>query len=63
FPTGGYRTPIAWRFWTEGDCLGGYRLAPASLGHLSVSQGSTISDLPAARGEILPQVLAIRTRS
>lgn len=49
--------------WTEGDCLGGYRLAPTSLGHLSVSQGSTISDLPAARGEILPQVLAIRTLS
>jgi lysophospholipase L1-like esterase len=49
--------------WTEGDCLGGYRLAPAPQGHLSVSQGSTIGDLPATRGEIRPHELAIRTLS
>ncbi len=47
--------------WTEGDCLGGDRLSATQQGHLSVSQGSTIGDLPASRGEIRPQVLAIRT--
>jgi lysophospholipase L1-like esterase len=49
--------------WTEGDCLGGYRLAPTPQGHLAVSQDSIIRDLPAARGGTMPQVLAIRTLS
>ncbi len=47
--------------WTEGNCLGGYELPPNSSGHLAVPQGNLIRDIPASRGHLAPQSLAIRT--
>jgi lysophospholipase L1-like esterase len=47
--------------WTEGNCLGGYELAPTSVSHLAVSQGNIIRDIPANRGHLAAQALAIHT--
>ena len=47
--------------WTEGNCLGGYELPPNTSGHLAISQGNIIRDIPANRGRLAPQALAIRT--
>jgi lysophospholipase L1-like esterase len=47
--------------WTEGNCLGGYELPPTSNGHLAVFQGNIIRDIPASRGHLASQALAIRT--
>jgi lysophospholipase L1-like esterase len=47
--------------WTEGNCLGGYELPPNTNGHLAVPQGQIVRDVPANRGRLTPQALAIRT--
>jgi lysophospholipase L1-like esterase len=47
--------------WTEGNCLGGYELPVSSSGNLAVPQGNIIRDIPANRGHLTPQALAIRT--
>jgi lysophospholipase L1-like esterase len=45
--------------WTEGNCLGGYELAPTSVSHLAVAQGNMIRDIPPNRGHLAAQALAI----
>jgi lysophospholipase L1-like esterase len=45
--------------WTEGNCLGGYQLAPNSVSHLAVPQGNIIRDIPANRGHLAAQAMAI----
>jgi lysophospholipase L1-like esterase len=47
--------------WTEGNCLGGYELPPNNSGQLAVPQGNLIRDIPADRGHLAPQAIAIRT--
>lgn len=47
--------------WTEGNCLGGYELPPDRVSHLAVPQGNIIRDLPANRGRLASQAIAIRT--
>ncbi|WP_310424691.1 SGNH/GDSL hydrolase family protein [Chamaesiphon sp. VAR_48_metabat_135_sub] len=47
--------------WTEGNCLGSYELPPNLSGHLAISQGNIIRDIPANRGHLAPQALAIHT--
>ena len=47
--------------WTEGNCLGGYELPLHSIAHLAVPQGQIVRDLPANRGHLAPQALAIHT--
>jgi lysophospholipase L1-like esterase len=46
--------------WTEGNCLGGYQLPINSVSHLAVPQGNMIRDIPANRGHLAAQALAIR---
>jgi lysophospholipase L1-like esterase len=46
--------------WTEGNCLGGYELTPNSVSHLAVAQGNVIRDIPAHRGQLAAQAMAIR---
>ena len=47
--------------WTEGNCLGGYQLRPNSVAHIAVPQGQSVRDIPANRGHLAPQALAIQT--
>lgn len=47
--------------WTEGNCLGGYELPPNTSGHLAISQGNIIRDIPPNRGQLAPQAVAIHT--
>ncbi len=46
--------------WTEGNCLGGYELPANSVSHLAVPQGNVIRDIPANRGHVAAQAMAIR---
>jgi lysophospholipase L1-like esterase len=45
--------------WTEGNCLGGSELTPNRIGHLAVPQGNFIRDIPADRGRVAAQTMAI----
>lgn len=47
--------------WTEGNCLGGYSLAPNSIGQLVIEQGDRLGDLAADLGQITSQALAIQS--
>ena len=47
--------------WTEGNCVGGYPLAPNLIGRLVVPQGQLVRDVASDRGRILPQALAIHS--